>query len=38
VSAPRSTATLPRPDRRVLFGILLMCAAGTLFPVMNGLV
>jgi drug/metabolite transporter (DMT)-like permease len=22
----------------VLFGILLMCAAGTLFPVMNGLV
>jgi drug/metabolite transporter (DMT)-like permease len=31
-------AAIPRPDRRVLLGILLMCAAGMLFPVMNGLV
>lgn len=39
MDAPRGTAAaLPRPDRRVLLGILLMCAAGTLFPVMNGLV
>lgn len=34
-----STAALaPGLDRRVLLGILLMCVAGTLFPVMNGLV
>ncbi|MBW8267902.1 DMT family transporter [Caldovatus aquaticus] len=41
-SAPRAAvapASLPPGrDRRVLLGILLMCAAGTLFPVMNGLV
>ncbi len=28
----------PSHDRSVLLGILLMCTAGTLFPVMNGLV
>ncbi len=33
-----SDTTTPRLDRRVLLGILLMCAASTIFPVMNGMV
>jgi drug/metabolite transporter (DMT)-like permease len=33
-----NAATLARPVSRPLYGILFMCFAGTLFPIMNGLV
>ncbi|MBX9700322.1 MAG: DMT family transporter [Acetobacteraceae bacterium] len=38
ISETRTTATAPGLDRRVLLGVLLMCTASTIFPVMNGLV
>ncbi|MCW5749429.1 MAG: DMT family transporter [Alphaproteobacteria bacterium] len=38
VADPSGPKNVGRLDRRVLIGILFMCGAGALFPIMNGLV